>query len=76
MIAVGVTDDSQKRALLLYQKMQEIFEAIPGDANNNASAMKKLDDYFTPKKNIDYDSSTQRNNRPICDQVIKTSCLL
>ena len=58
LVAVGVTYDQQKRALLLYQagaETQEIFEAIPEAGNDYASAMKKLDDYFTPKKNIDYE---------------------
>ena len=64
-MAVGVTDDQQKRALLLYQagaETQEIFEAIPEAGNDYASAMKKQDDYFTPKKNIDYEVGTRVND--------------
>ena len=57
-MTVGVTDDQQKRALLLYQagaETQKIFKVIPEAGNNYASAMKKLDDYFTPKKNIEFE---------------------
>ena len=56
--AVGVTDDQQKCTLLLYQagaETQEIFEVIPEAVNDYASTMKKLDVYFTHKKNIDYE---------------------
>ena len=57
-MTVGVTDDQQKRALLLYQagaETQKIFKVIPEAGNNYASAMKKLDDYFTPNKNIEFE---------------------
>ena len=58
--ALGVTDDTQKRALLLYQAgqaTQDIFDTLTdtGEANNYKKAMEKLDAYFTPKKNVDYE---------------------
>ena len=39
LIAVRVTDNNQKRALLLYQVRSEMQETIPGDANDYVSAM-------------------------------------
>ena len=58
--ALGVTDATQKRALLLYQAgqaTQDIFDTLTdtGEANNYKKAMEKLDAYFTPKKNVDYE---------------------
>ena len=58
--ALGVTDDTQKRALLLYQAgqpTQDIFDTLTdtGETNNYKKAMEKLDAYFTPKKNVDYE---------------------
>ena len=46
--AMAITDDTQKRALLLYQagpETQDIFETLPdrGDAKDFAKAMEKLD---------------------------------
>ena len=58
--AMAITDDTQKRALLLYQagpETQDIFETLPdrGDAKDFAKAMEKLDTYFSPKGNADYE---------------------
>ena len=58
--ALGVTDATQKRVLLLYQAgqaTQDIFDTLTdtGEANNCKKAMEKLDAYFTPKKNVGYE---------------------
>ena len=58
--AMAITDDTQKRALLLHQagpETQDIFETLPdrGDAKDFAKAMEKLDTYFSPKGNADYE---------------------
>jgi len=58
--AMAITDDTQKRALLLYQagtETQDIFETLPdrGDAKDFAKAMETLDTYFSPKGNADYE---------------------
>lgn len=56
--AINITDDKQKRAVLLYQAgqaTQEIFDTIPETGDNFATAMEKLDSYFTPKKNVAYE---------------------
>ena len=57
---MAITDDTQKRALLLYQagpETQDIFETLTdtGDAKDFAKAMEKLDTYFSPKGNADYE---------------------
>ena len=68
-MTVGVTNDQQKRALLLYQagaETQKIFKVISEAGNDYVSAMKKLDDYFTPKKNIDYEVFQFRQTTQHC----------
>ena len=54
---MNITNDKQKRALLLYQAgeaTQEIFETLPETGEDYATAQAKLDEYFSPKKNVDY----------------------
>ena len=58
LIAVNVKDDAQKRALLLYQAgeaTQEIFDTLEETGDDYKTAIEKLDEYFTPKKNVDYE---------------------
>ena len=55
--AMNIKDDKQKRALLLYQAgeaTQEIFDTLPNTGEDYATAQEKLDEYFSPKKNVDY----------------------
>ena len=58
IVAMNSTNDKQKRALLLYQageETQEIFETLPETGEHYATAQAKLDEYFSPKKNVDYE---------------------
>ena len=60
LLALNITNAKQKRAILLYQDgqaTQDIFDTLPetGDDDDYDTAMSKLDEYFTPKKNIDYE---------------------
>ena len=58
LVATNITDDKQKRAMLLYQAgsaTQDIFETLTDTGTDYATAKKKLDDYFFPKKNVDYE---------------------
>ena len=51
------TNDKQKRALLLNQAgeaTQEIFKTLPETGEDYATAQAKLDECFSPKKNVDY----------------------
>ena len=55
---LSINDDKQKRAVLLYkagQATHEIFDTIPETGDDFATAMEKLDNYFTPKKNVTYE---------------------
>ena len=57
--AINVTDDKQKRALLLYQagqETQELFDTFTDTGTDYATALTKLDTYFNPKKNIDFET--------------------
>ena len=54
---MNITNDKQKRALLLYQAgeaTQEIFEMLPETGEDYTTAQAKLDEYFSPKKNVVY----------------------
>ena len=58
--ASGITDDTQKRAMLLYltgPAVQDIFETLSdtGEAKDFKIANEKLTEYFTPKKNAMYE---------------------
>ena len=61
ILAVNVTNDAQKRALLLYQagaETQELYDTLPvdeGEAQDYATTIAKLDAYFLPKKNVDFE---------------------
>ena len=57
---MNISDDKQKRALLLYQagpETQEIFETLTDKLTGDdyKTAQEKLDAYFSPKKNVDYE---------------------
>ena len=48
----------QQRALFLYQagpETQEIFETLTETGEDYKTAQEKLDAYFSPKKNVDYE---------------------
>ena len=66
LVAINVTDDTQKRALLLYQmgkETQELFETFTDTGTDYKTAMDKLDAYFNPKKNVDYFSLGKQNSK-------------
>ncbi len=41
--------------MLLYQATQDIFETLGETGTDHDTAKKKLVDYFSPKKNVDYE---------------------
>ena len=50
---MNITNDKQKRALLLYQAgkaTQAIFETLPETGDDYATAQAKLDEYFPQEK--------------------------
>ena len=58
MVAVNITDDKQKHALLLYQagqETQEILETFTNTGDDYKTTIEKLDQYFMLKKNVDYE---------------------
>lgn len=75
--ALDIKEDKQKRALLLYQAgeaTQEIFETLEGTGKDYKTAKEKLDEYFSPKKNVDYEifqfrKATQQPNETV-DQFV------
>ena len=58
LTALNITEAKQQRALLLYQvgqATQEIFDTLPDTGDDYVTAMTKLNDYFSPTKNVDYE---------------------
>ena len=60
LVASGITDNTRKRALLLYLaglRVREIFKNLTdvGEADDFNSAMAKLTEYFEPQKNRRYE---------------------
>ncbi|XP_065058439.1 uncharacterized protein LOC135686182 [Rhopilema esculentum] len=60
LVASGITDNTRKRALLLYQagpRVREIFKNLTdaGEADDFDSAKAKLTEYFEPQKNRRYE---------------------
>ena len=55
LLAMGVKDDKERRALLLHyagEEVNEIFEKLPNTGNNYDTAVTKLTKYF--KKNTEF----------------------
>ena len=77
LVALNITDDKQKRALLLYQagqETQEIFDTLAETGEDYSTALAKLDEYFLPKKNLDYETfqfrqASQKSNETV-DQFV------
>ena len=58
MAALNITDGGRKRALLIYQvgeDTQSIFDTLTDTGDDYDTAIDKLDEYFAPKKNVDYE---------------------
>ena len=73
LIALNITDDKQKRALLLYQagqETQEIFDTLTETGEDYKTALAKLDDYFLPKKNVDYETFQFRQASQKSDETV------
>ena len=72
--ASGVTDDSQKRQLLLHcagESVQDIFFTLADTGNTYENAKAKITSYFTPRKNTSYNrhmfrKDCQNDEEPIC----------
>ena len=73
LIALDITNDKQKRALLLYQagqETQEIFDTLSDTGEDYKTALAKLDDYFLPKKNVDYETFQFRQAKQKMDEPV------
>ena len=54
----GITEDNQKKAILLHQagmEVQRIFRALTVASDTYVDAVKALDEHFMPKKNVAYE---------------------
>ncbi|ESO94787.1 hypothetical protein LOTGIDRAFT_161038 [Lottia gigantea] len=58
ILALGVRDDKQKRALLLHlagESVQEVFDGLSDTGEDFKTESDKLKEYFEPKKNIRFE---------------------
>ena len=75
-ILANVTNDAQKRALLLYQagaETQELYDTLPvdeGEAQDYATTIAKFDAYFLPKMNVDFEIFQFRQAQKHVDETI------
>ena len=56
--ATGVTQDTQKKALLLHlggKDIKSIYRTLKKTEDKYGDVVKSLDDYFEPKKNLTYE---------------------
>ena len=75
VMASGINNVDQKKALLLYiagEEVREIYRAMPANANNVVdtydSIIRKLDDYFKPKKNLSYERYVFKKAKQLEDE--------
>ena len=65
LMVTGVTQEAQKKALLLHlagKNIKEIYKTLKGNDTDQYNAMcEKLDQYFKPKKNITYERYIFKN---------------
>ena len=57
LVATSVTEDGQKQTMLLYQAgpdTQDIFDSLTETGMDYTTTKAKLDEYFSPKKNVNY----------------------
>ena len=75
IMASGITNVDQKKALLLHiagKEVREIYRAMPANADNVVdtydSIIQKLDDYFKPKKNLSYERYVFKKAKQLEDE--------
>ena len=80
LVASGVTDRNQKRAVLLYvagSSVREIYSTLEENENDDYDEIKKkLKDHFAPLKNTDYEAFTfsrmqQMDGEPLDEFVVR-----
>ena len=73
VLASGVSDDAQKRALLLHMSgpdVQDIFNTLSDSTGTYDSAKKALNDYFEPKKDVTWERLQFRRTLPVANESV------
>lgn len=73
LVAANITDDKQKRAVLLYvagPSVQKIFKTLSETGTDFKTAVDKLDEYFQPQKNVIFERYVFKNARPTSGESI------
>lgn len=71
--AFNIEEDKQKRALLLHHAgpdVFDIFETLPETGDDYTTAVRKLDTYFCPKVNPEYETYLFRQTRQREDETL------
>ena len=73
LTASGLTDDKQKRGLLLHlggEEVQDVWDSLEETGEDYESAIKALDTYFSPQKNVIYERHIFRQLAQQSDETI------
>ena len=71
VIASGITNAAQKRALLLHmagKEVKEIYRSLAKSEDTYEEVIEKLDDYFKPKKNLSYERYVFKKSKQNADE--------
>lgn len=79
LVALNITDNKQKRVLLLYQTGQETHEIFDtftdkGSSDDYDRALEKLNGYFSPKKHVDYEVFQFRQAKQLDHETVDQFC--
>ena len=75
--ATGMSLDSQKRATLLHlvgEETREIFQTFADAGTTYPEAIARLDQHFTPKKNVTYERNSFRKAKQESDETVDQFC--
>ncbi len=79
LVAMDIKDDTRKRALLLYaagNEVEKIFETLSdvGEDKDYNKAVEKLNEYFSPKKNVLFETHKFRQLKQLTEETIDQYC--
>ena len=79
LVAMDVKDDTRKRALLLYaagNEVEKVFATFSdvGEDKDCKKAVEKLNEYFSPKKNVLFETHKFRQLKQVTEETIDQYC--
>ena len=79
LVAMDIKDDTRKRALLLYaagNEVEKVFATFSdvGEDKDYKKAVEKLNEYFSPKKNVLFETHKFRQLKQVTEETIDQYC--